>query len=68
MIGQQHYEGAIVEAALAEIIKEPRKLAVRVSHFAVVQASGVLTVERLRRIIRTVGIVEMQPDEERPGR
>ena len=59
MIRQQYDEGAIVQAALAEIIKEPRKLAVRIRHFAVVQASGVLTVERLRRIIRTVRVVEM---------
>ena len=59
VIRQQDDERAIVQAALAEIIKESRKLAIRIGHFAVIQASGVLAVEGLWRIIRTVRIVEM---------
>src|SRR5579863_4806899 len=67
VVAQQNDERPVVESGLAQVIKHPSELAVRVGNLAVVEVAGVARVKRFRWIIGTVGIVEVKPHEEWPG-
>src|SRR5208282_1201593 len=65
MVAQKYDEGVIVKASLLERPQYPPQLLVGVGNLAVIKAARVLAAERLRRIVRAVGIVEVKPGEER---
>src|SRR6267143_1553307 len=50
---------------LLEPGEEPSQLAVRVGDFALIGLLRVLRAERFGRVIRTVRVVEMEPEEKR---
>src|SRR6266404_1617768 len=51
---------------LPQYLHEAADNRIGIRNLAVVRRGGVVSLERLRRIIRVMGIVEMQPDEKRP--
>src|ERR1700674_364287 len=51
---------------LPQYLHEAADNRIGIRDLAVVKGGGVVSLERLRRIIRVMGIVEMQPDEKRP--
>src|ERR1700687_5257964 len=51
---------------LPQYLHEAADNRIGIRTLAVVRGGGIVTLERLRRIIRVVGIVEMQPNEKRP--
>src|SRR3954447_17762655 len=59
--------GVVIPSVLLEIGNEVPEHGVRVGDLAVVQAVFVLVVERSRRLVGIMRIVEMHPDEVRPG-
>src|SRR5260370_11641259 len=67
VIAEEDDQGIVIEAVggLLEPGEEPSQLAVRVGDFALIGLLRVLRAERFGRVIRTVRVVEMEPEEKR---
>src|SRR5260370_26011795 len=67
VIAEEDDQGIVIEAVggLLEPGEEPSQLAVRVGDFALIGLLRVLRAERFGWVIRTVRVVEMEPEEQR---
>ncbi len=67
VVPHDHDHGAVVQAEVLQRPEHARDLRIGEGDFAVVGVFLVLRCERLRRPVRRVRVVEMDPGEERPG-
>src|SRR6267143_1201134 len=67
VVAEEDDQGIVIETVggLLEPGKQPTQLAVRVGDFALIGLLRVLRAERFGRVIRTVRVVEMEPEEKR---
>src|SRR5260370_27539581 len=66
MVGGDGTDGVLIHPVLPQLLHKAADNRVRVGDLAIVRLRGIVSLERLRRVIRVVSIVEMQPDEKRP--
>ncbi len=66
MVGGDGDDRVLIQAVLPQYLDKTADNRVRVGNLAVVRLGGIVGFEGLRRVIRIVGIVEMQPDKKRP--
>src|SRR5690348_15811908 len=66
VVAEQHNPGVRIKPRTLQPFDEPRQLAVSIGNLAVVRVLSVLAEEGLGRVIRTMRIVEMEPEEEGP--
>ena len=65
VIAKEYDHGAVVELIALQPREEASEFVVGVSDLSVVGMTAVLGAIRLRRIVGTVGVVQMQPEEKR---
>ncbi len=68
VIAEHDDRGAVIKPVLLEPGDQASQFVVGVGDFAVIGMRAVLRTKRLRRIVRTVRIIQMQPEEKRPSR
>ena len=68
VIAEHDDRGAVVKLVLLQPGDQASQFVVGVGNFAVIRMRAVLGAKGLRRIVRTVRIVQMQPEEKRTSR
>ncbi len=66
MVSGDRHRGGAGEAAAVELLEEPADLLVDGGDLAVVRPAGVALAEGIRRLVGSVRVVEVDPEEERP--
>ncbi len=67
MIAEHDDGSAVIKPVLLQPGDQAPQFVIGVGDFAVIGMRAVLRAKRLRRIVRTVRIIQMQPEEERPS-